>query len=79
MRADASSSSNLKYMFDYVSSPSYEKGYVERHIRNLPLMKATEAAFAEGKQDGVRIIIEPHLLKDSDLDIQGYSGRDMGL
>ena len=69
MRADASSSGNLKYMFDYVSSPSYEKGYVERHIRKLPLMKATEAVFAEGEQNGVRIVIEPHLLRDSNLDI----------
>ena len=69
MRADASSSGNLKYMFDYVSSPSYEKGYIGRHIRKLPLMKATEVAFAEGKQDGVRIVIEPHLLRDSDLDV----------
>ena len=69
MRADASSAGILKYMFDYVSSPSYEKGYVERHVRKLPLLKATKKAFDGGAQEGVQIIIKPHLLKESNLDL----------
>ena len=69
MRADMSSSGNLKYMFDYVSSPSYEKGYIERHIRKLPLAKAVGEAFAAGEQSGVRVVIKPHLIKASNLDI----------
>ena len=69
IRADGSIGTSLKYMFDYTASPFYETGYVERHVRDLPLLKETGERFAAGEQVGVRIVIRPHLLKDSDCDL----------
>ncbi len=69
IRADGAIGTSLKYMFDYTASPLYEKGYVERHVRDLPLLKETGERFATGEQIGVRIVIRPHLLKDSDCDL----------
>lgn len=69
IQADGNIGTSLKYMFDYTSSPFYEKGYVERHVRDLPNLKELREFFAEGEQIGVRNIIRPHLLKDTDCDL----------
>ena len=69
IQADGSYTTTLKYMFDYTSSPFYEKGYVEHHVRDLPLLKKMSAFFSEGKQIGVKNIIRPHLFQDSDWDL----------
>ncbi len=69
MRADGSTQGNLKYMFDYASTPLYETGYLERHCRNLPIQRQLESMFAEGEQTGVRVVIRRGLLKDTDCDL----------
>ncbi len=45
----------LKYMHDYTSRISYERGYIDRHIANAQLYRALEENFAGGKSVGVRI------------------------
>lgn len=50
----------LKYMFDYISTPEYETGYVERHIKDLSLMESISQMFSEGKTEGVRVCVYPH-------------------
>lgn len=69
MRADNTVDGTLKYMFDYVSGPLYESGYVKAHCRDLPLLRGLEQLFAAGKQTGVGILLEQHLLPVSDCDL----------
>lgn len=45
----------LKYMMDYVSSPGYETGYVNRHVRNQPEYDAIAAMTAGTAPEGVRV------------------------
>ena len=74
MRADHMADGTLKYMFDYVSGPLYETGYVKAHCRDLPLLRGLEKLFESGRQVGVRVCVSKHLLKDSDCDL--VSPRD---
>ena len=69
IQADQGYTTTLKYMFDYCAPPTYETGYVERHIRDLPNLKRLRALFAEGEQIGVGVPIRPHLLQDADCDL----------
>lgn len=69
MRVNGTSDGNLKYMFDYLASPFYERGYVERHVRDLPALKALEQLFEGGEQVGVRVQIDPQLIHKIDCDL----------
>lgn len=69
MRANGTSCGDLKYMFDYGASPYYEKGYVERHVRDLPALKQLSAMFAEGEQVGVHVQIASDLIYKMDCDL----------
>ena len=60
VRADGNADGILKYMFDYSSSPSYETGYIERHLKNSDIYKAVEKGFSDKTAVGVRI--RKHLL-----------------
>ncbi|MBE6570646.1 MAG: hypothetical protein E7656_00160 [Ruminococcaceae bacterium] len=55
LRADGSLSGVLKYMLDYVGSPSYETKYIDAHERNLDLYKKIEEYFGNKKACGVRV------------------------
>ena len=58
MRAAGTSDGILKYMLDYSSSPTYETGYMERHLRHQPLYEKITAAF--GGRDAVGVsVFEP--------------------
>lgn len=64
----------LKYMFDYTSSPYYERGYLERHIRNLPLKGEILRMFG-GKDDcGVCVYETAHRIKKARLPETEYAG-----
>jgi len=65
LRADGSYDGILKYMVDYTSSPSYETGYVDRHIRDLPLLEEFSEAFRGGKREGVRVYDKCHKLEEA--------------
>lgn len=69
IQAEGSIDTSFKYMFDYTSSPTYETGYADRHMRDLPLLKQLRKLFSEGEQVGVKIVIRPNLLQDSDCDL----------
>ena len=70
VRADGNAGGILKYMFDYSSSPSYETGYIERHLKNSDIYKAVEEGFSDKTAIGVRI--RKHLL---DLAKSRYSAK----
>ena len=61
----ASGTKSLKYLFDYNSSPYYEKQYLKIHTRNLPLYDRIEAAFAGKKPCGVRVFRPMHRITDA--------------
>ena len=66
LRADGTHHGILKYMFDYYSSPEYEKGYLNAHVYSEDALKQIETIFADTKKEGVRIYAYPHTLNNSD-------------
>ncbi len=55
LRADGSMDGILKYMFDYVQTPTYETGYVTRHKKHAPLYAEIEHVFEGGMTRGVYV------------------------
>lgn len=69
IRANGVHDGMFKYIFDYVSEPLYETGYLERHCRMLPLEREIGELFEGKVQCGVSVPIRPGLLRDADLSI----------
>ena len=70
IRTEPAFTTSFKYMFDYCAPPTYETGYVDRHVRDLPLLKRLDERFrGMGEQVGVRVAIRPHPFRDSDFDL----------
>ena len=68
LRADGGFDGILKYMLEYSAEPLYETGYIHRHIKDLSKFSGIERFFEKGANSGVKILIRPHLIGDSDLD-----------
>lgn len=68
LRADGKMDGMLKYMLQYNSRPLDEIGYIERHCHNKDKFDAIEKFFEKGANEGVRVLIKPHLLNDTDFD-----------
>ncbi len=66
MRADGQTDGILKYMLNYSAHPLRETGYIERHCKNANKFAAIEHFFKQGANAGVRVLIRPHLLDDTD-------------
>lgn len=64
LRADGGSDGILKYMFDYVSSPRYETGYVDAHVKNKGLYQEIESLFAHKQAVGLRLYNYPRLFPE---------------
>ena len=56
----------IKYMFDYTSSADYERGYLERHVRNLPVYEKIGQWFGNAEGRGIRVYFNSCKLKDTD-------------
>lgn len=56
-----------KYMFDYTRHPSYEPGYVARHVKNAPLRAGIDALFGDKTPVGVRVVEQMHKVEAWDL------------
>ncbi len=65
MRADGSMDGILKYMFDYVQTPTYETGYFARHEKHAPLYREIEEVFDGGITRGVYIYETEQKLRDA--------------
>ena len=74
-RADGTCGGILKYMMDYNATPSYETGYVRRHIHNFTRMEELEAMFAGKRDCGVEVPLEPHMIENADLDVSVLSDQ----
>ena len=55
LRAAGGLSGMQKYSFDYGASHTYETGYNERHIKNLPLYRKIDEMFGDKTAIGVRV------------------------
>lgn len=64
LRADGSLDGMLKYMIDYSCMPFYERGYMDRHERNLPLYEKIEKMFSGLSPAGIRVYDCMHRLRD---------------
>lgn len=56
-----------KYMFDYTRRPTYEPGYVARHVKNTPLREGIAQLFADKAPVGVYVVEKMHKLEEWDL------------
>ena len=68
LRADKKMDGILKYMLHYGSRPLDEVGYIERHCYNKNKYAGIEKFFEKGANAGVRVLIKPHLLNDTNFD-----------
>lgn len=55
LRADGSFDGILKYMLDYYSHAGYERGYLDRHLKNQPDLENIHTQFAALPCAGVRV------------------------
>ena len=67
LRSSGGTDGILKYIVDYTSHPTYETGYVVRHIHNLPLNEKIAQLFSESQLLGVRIQVFENLLQYMDI------------
>lgn len=63
LRADGGLDGILKYMLDYDCSPRYETGYIDRHVRHMPLYREIEKHFSTKPAAGVRVFEVMHKLQ----------------
>ena len=76
LRADGGSDGIMKYMIDYSASPSYEPGFIDRHVKNKPLYDIIEKEFS-GESIGFTPYLPLGKIAGSDLsftDSVGYRG-----
>ena len=62
-RADGCFTGAMKYMMDYASSPRYEHGYIDRHVKNAPLAQEIEALFAGSRGIGFVPLEDPAVFR----------------
>ena len=74
LRADGNFSGIMKYMADYTSSASYERGYFERHRKHLPDLEAMAVDFAPLAPAGVRIWETMRKLENADFSKEPNGG-----
>ena len=64
LRADGNSDGILKYMMDYSEGYEFEPGYIDRHIRNLPLYEKIDKFFGNKKAVGVKPFVPMNMAMD---------------
>ena len=66
LRADGSFSGIMKYLMDYNSSASYERGYINAHLKNVPDYEKTAEVFGTLHDSGIRIYESMRKIEDAD-------------
>ena len=66
LRADGKMSGILKYMFDYTSSQTYERGYLDKHIDNFDIYAKISELFGNKADCGVRVYEFMNKLEEAD-------------
>lgn len=55
----------LKYVLDYYSPADYEKGYVDAHVKNLPVYEKIRKHFSDKKAVGVRVFSSDRVFSET--------------
>ena len=66
LRADGGMDGILKYVVDYTSKPDYERGYIDRAVRNRPAYEWIAAHMSEKRAVGVRVICPMRRIRNAD-------------
>ena len=66
LRADGCFDGILKYMLDYTSSDSYERGYLEKHIDSAMFTEKIDELFGNKNAVGIRVYAALHKLREAD-------------
>lgn len=74
MTGDGKAQGILKYMFNYISKPSFDCRYVDAHARNKPSLDLIEAHFKGGANLGVKALEHPHLFDETDFALAHTDG-----
>ena len=74
LRAAETANGILKYTLSYVSSPDYEKGYVDYHIKNKKIYDDIDRLFKNKTDCGVRIYEAMNKIRNYDFPKEGYVG-----
>ena len=75
-RADKQFTGAMKYMIDYSSSPRYEHGYIDKHLKNYDTAKAIEEMFAGKTLTGMRLYEYQNLFEGLTLGDDPYEAND---
>ena len=67
LRADGGLDGILKYMLDYTASPRYERGYVDRMVKNAPAYAWIGAHMAKGEAEGADVFCRYEKLRAAEL------------
>jgi len=67
LRADGGLDGILKYMLDYTSSTRYERGYIDRMVKNAPAYAWIEAHMAAGVAEGADVVCRFDKLRGASL------------
>ena len=73
LRADGAHSGILKYLVNYNSQPLTETGYVTAHAKHLEKHYKISEFFDGGANTGVRILIKPYIVNDSDFTLSTFN------
>lgn len=76
-RADKQFTGAMKYMIDYASSPRYEHGYIDKHVKNRDTAKAIEEMFEGKTLTGMRLFEYQHHFAHLTLGDDPYSANDI--
>ncbi len=64
LRADGTTDGIIKYAIDYFSTTDYERGYIDKHIKNMPIYEAIDSSFGDKTASGIRIYESMNKLAD---------------
>ena len=74
LRADGRSDGMMKYMIDYISSPTYETGYREMSEENADVYKHIDELFSDGSCVGIKPYLPRSIVKSAELNPKdGYA------
>lgn len=65
MMANGGHDGILKYVLDYYSPADYETGYVDAHVKNLPIYEKIREHFSEKKAVGVRVFSSERVFRET--------------
>ena len=78
LAADGGGDGILKYMIEYAAPYDYETGFIDRHVKNAPLLRAIAETFRGGECVGLRLFEYAKCFRGADFgDTDPYENADI--